>query len=262
MTTKRTAMKRILALLLSIMLMTGCFGCGKKQEEQKKNETTPETKPTETEKTDPDYDPDEDIYVYPTGDWGEGFNYGTVRGRWRGETKAKMSDIQGVNQKDVKRLVNVLEAMEMEPPQITYKVMMRFIDESHMEGRVTIDTTAIYDMILEMYGTEDGIKRLYGALFGLSKNEVAYMMKQQGITVEEFAAQVSKAMEKEAGDKSSFIANKDIAGTYVFDGNMILFTDIDMDLEYDSAGDKLTIHVKNPDKNELYFLDGITVTKN
>ena len=261
MITNKTALKRILALSLAVMLLIiSCCSCGRKQEEQK-GKNTPEPTRSDTQKDDPDYDPDEDIYVYPTGDWGEGFNYGTVRGRWRGEVKAEMEDAHGVDRKDVKRLVTILKAMDMEPPKITYKVMMRFIDESHMEGRVTVDTTAIYDMVLEMYGTEDGIKRLYGALFGLSKNEVAYLIKQSGTTIEEVAAQVSQALEKEAGDKSAFVASKDIAGTYVFDGNMILFTDLDMDLEYDTASGRLTIHVKNPEESEYSNLDGVIVTK-
>lgn len=252
-------MKRITTVILVLILMTVCCSCGKGKKEKGGEQSTPEQK-SPVNAVD-EYDPDKDIYVYPEGDWGEGFNYGTVRGRWRADYSYTIEDLPEGNTQSIQHVVKILKAMNKELPPVEYRVMMRFIDESHMEGRLTIDTRALRDLVLELFGTEEGILSLYGALYGYSKNEVAYIIRQQGLTVEELAATVRRTLEVQGGGEEAFIASEDLRGTYTLADNNVLFVNLKYDMEYNPDADTLTIHLQDDYDGKYDFWDGLVLTR-
>lgn len=252
-------MKRITALVLVLLLMFGCCSCGKEQQEKSGAENTPEQK--KPVNAIDEYDPDKDVYVYPEGDWGEGFTYGTIRGRWRADFSYSIQELPEGNTQAIKRVVKILNAMNEEIPEFQYRVMMRFIDESHMEGRLTVDMRSIRDMVLELFGTEDGILRLYGAMYGFSRNEVSYIIQQQGTTVEELAQQVRQVLEVQSGGEEAFISTEDLKGTYTLADNNILFVDCKFDMEYNPADDTLTIHMQEENPSDYNFFEGLILTR-
>ena len=257
-----TGMKKLLILLLILMLMVSCMSCKKNDAKEGQGKKDEETQQDSEDPGDAKQDDDsgEDTYAYPEGDWGEGFNYGTVRGRWRAETYGGIETLNASSDK-TDYILRLMKAMDVEPPQVCYKIMMRFIDESHMEGRFTIDESAFYDTIITMYATEDGIKRLYGAMYGLSKNEAAEVIRRSGTTVSQLATQMRQILEANIGDGSALIRVHEINGTYSFDGDLIKFQDEDLCLEFNQKDGSLTIHAGDMKIPEMSVFDGISMTK-
>ena len=246
-------------LVLGVLLLFAA--CGKKDDAAKKDGKAPVTEepvnvigtPDEEEEYE---DPEQDIYVYPDGDWGEGFNYGSVRGRWKLILYGPFEDAFFEAAPQAVKLRNIVQATGVEEPQVKYTLMMRFIDPTHMEGRLTVDSYDVIQTILDMFATEDGICRLYGALYGYSKNEVTYYLTQAGMSPEKLAAAVRERVGDSIYDRSNYMCKTELKSTYTFSGNTIVFGDYDMCLEFDEAKKTLTVHVGNPQDEEFGRFDG------
>lgn len=262
-------------LLACILLFTFVLAaCGKNE---KKTDSDKSVKATQspnlpaddgsgdTEPVDPDLmvdDPDEDTYDYPDGDWGDGFNYGTVRGRWRVTVYGPIEDIYGDQVIRPERLITLIDAMGLERPQVRYSLMMRFIDPTHMEGRITLDSSEIVQTIVDMYATEEGICKLYGALYGLSKNEVKYYLAQSGVPIDQLVEAIRTTLEPAIADDRVYVVKKEISDTFTLSDGKVLFENLDLCLEYDEESKTLKVFSGANDETELYRFDGAEMLQN
>lgn len=235
-------MKKLFVIILIAML--ACTACGKaKPAQEPKNTPTPTAGKTEPiSEADAYNDDGDEKYTYPEGDYGEGFNYGKIRGKWLVEGSYSVVDrpIMGNDQKldYMKRLIT---ALGMEYPETKMKLVLRFVDESHMEGRITLDERAMYDLAYSLVGTKEGLQKLYGAIYGYSKNEVAYAFNKAGISLDMLEQQVAAALQAQSGGRDNYLSKLELGGTYTLSDGKILFDDSKLVLEFDEEKNVLRI---------------------
>ena len=121
------------------------------------------------------------------------------------------------------------------------KLVLRFVDESHMEGRITLDERAMYDLAYSLVGTKEGLQKLYGVLYGLSKNEVAYAFNKAGISLDMLEQQVAAALQAQGGGRDNYLSKLELGGTYTLSDGKILFDDSKLVLEFDEEKNVLRI---------------------
>ena len=262
---RRKCYRLLLCFLMLSLVLAACGKSEKKSDSDKsvkvtKSPNLPEDDGSEdTEPDDPDLvyeDSNEDTYDYPEGDWGEGFTYGTVRGRWKVTVYGPIEDIYGDHLNSPERLITLINAMGLESPQVKYTLMMRFIDPTHMEGRITFDSSEIVQTIVDMYATEEGICKLYGTLYGLSKNEVKYYLSQSGVPIDQLVDAIRTRLDPVIEDDRNYVVKKEISDTYRLSDGKVLFENLDLCLEYDEASKTLKVFSVSDDTDDLYRFDG------
>lgn len=264
--------KQIGLLITAVLMVFSMIACGKdepiQQKELPKKESS--TTPAETESKVPaigkkidieGWDAEKDSYEYPSGDYEEGFNYGTIRGRWQTDIDIPMSEVFGNQSSQYKQMLSILDSMGMEVPSGTTKLIMRFTDESHMEGRIIQDNNAFFDMVIDILGTKEGLMQYYSLLYGVNYGMVDYAMAQIGTTPEEFSKEIVSLLDTVAGEnRENLRTGKDISSTYVIRDNKIIFDGMDLCLEYQEDG-TLKIYAGAGCEEEILEADGKDMSK-
>lgn len=256
--------RRIVLLIVCCVLCAGMLSaCGRKSSEDAgKNGKNSDAETTPTRQISlEDYDPEKDNYEYPEGEYGEGFNYGTVRGRWRATAVCPYAELNDAAKKAAQEYENLFQAINVELPDIEFGITMRFIDPTHVEGSVSSDFRVLMNVLLDTCATEDGLKKMYAAMYGLTKNEVAYAFYNAGISLQELAEEIRALLTPEGGVESMNMTVP-FSDTYTMKDNKIIFDNLDICLEYDEANDTFKAYIGAQDEiAALNYLDGAILEK-
>lgn len=262
-------LKRSILILGSMVFIFMAAACGKKDEPVKKPIRQQEysditVTPEEELKKNANikgWTDETDSYEYPSGDYGDGFNYGKLRGRWQTDIDVSMQDIFDDNTTEYKQMMNILAAMGTKVPSGTKKMIIRFTDDSHIEGRIIQDNNAFYDMIMEIFGSREGIMQYCSILYGVSYGMVDYALAQQGTTPQEMADTMQTVFKLAAGpNKKNLIQASEFSATYVLRDNNVILNEIDMTLSYNEDG-TLSVYSGANCAKELASADGTVLTK-
>lgn len=281
-------MKKILALLLVLVMVTALTACGDKDDDTAKKgksrdtkntsqqkdpdddtvTTTPTAEPTNEPTDDPTPTPTAEPTPEPTADptptptptdepkpAGKELTYETLAGKWKMETAISGSQYGAMISDELEELFKSLEASKPNS-MIKISLQIEFRTDKTATASAQIDGTEFAEAVKAMTATEDGILAFYSAMTGMDIETLKGYLSMTGMS----AADLLESMNFDDFFEEMRSTEVDDV-TYEIKGNTIYMDeDEEVVLVYNSAKDTLEFEI-NTDDEEAFIYKGKYLTR-